>query len=205
MITGSVKADQNTRRVSRSSWFDEHHNINNNDENYDTVSYDNEKEVANISHHNLIFRWIIFFGKKVDGGNPARDHLANERTILAYIRTALNMVIYGLILSQLGKYIIVSPINGLKVTMDLTDEQMQTYKEMKKMLDCVYKFSRPLSALVFSMSLATLVFGGIRYLRIMQLLFSDHDVFESGLLFNLVIFLGVIPIIVIAFVYAYKL
>ncbi|KAG0682622.1 hypothetical protein C6P42_002704 [Pichia californica] len=110
----SVKADQNTRRVSRSSWFDEHHNINNNDENYDTVSYDNEKEVANISHHNLIFRWIIFFGKKVDGGNPARDHLANERTILAYIRTALNMVIYGLILSQLGKYIIVSPINGLK-------------------------------------------------------------------------------------------
>lgn len=154
---------------------------------------------------NIIVKLVTLFGKKATNGNPARDHLANERTVLAYIRTSLNMILYGLILLQLGEYIIVKPIDDLKITNAINNEQLVIYNNTLEMLKNVYKFSKSLAAIVFSLSFIVLIFGAIRYCRMFQLLFSDHDVFESGLLFNLVIFFGVIPIIVIAFVYAYKL
>lgn len=182
---------------------------NNND--YPLSNYNNNERRTSSSsssssyESNLIFKLITLFGKRTTGGNPARDHLANERTVLAYIRTSLNLILYGLILLQLGKYIIVKPIDDLKITHSINNEQLKIYNNTIEMLKIVYKFSKPLGAIVFSLSLIIILFGAIRYCRMFQLLFSDHDVFESGLLFNLIIFIGVIPIIVIAFVYAYKL
>lgn len=35
-------------------------------------------------------------------GNAARDHLANERTVLAYVRTALGLVLLGVVGAQVG-------------------------------------------------------------------------------------------------------
>ena len=154
---------------------------------------------------NIVYRWILLCGKTARGGNPARDHLANERTILAYIRTSLNMVICGLLLLQLSKYVVVAPINGLKGHATLNYKQQQIYNDVIQILDCVYQFSKPLGGLLLGISLATLVFGGLRYMRMFQLLFSDHDVFESGLLMNLVIFFSVIAAVVLAFVYTYNL
>lgn len=154
---------------------------------------------------NIVYRWILRCGETAKGGNPARDHLANERTILAYIRTSLNMVICGLLLLQLSKYVVVAPINGMRNHAALDDTQQQIYDDVIRILDCVYRFSKPLGGLLLAISLATLVFGGLRYMRMFQLLFSDHDVFESGLLVNLVIFFSVIASVVLAFVYTYKL
>lgn len=154
---------------------------------------------------NFMVKWILFCGKTTKGGNPARDHLANERTILAYIRTALNMVVCGMLLLQLGKYIVIAPINSMRGNFALDDANQKIYNEVMKIFDCVNRFSKPLGGLLLALSLVTLVFGGVRYVRIFQLLFSDYDAFESGLIFNLVIFFCIIAIVILAFVYTYFL
>lgn len=155
--------------------------------------------------NNDIFKLVIKSGKPSRGGNPARDHLANERTLLAYIRTGLNFVLFGLILLQLAKYVVIAPLEGLHVDPEREGTaRMAIYNELMAILHPVNRFSKPIGALVFSLALATLVFGGVRYLRLFQLLFSRHDEFESGLAFSLLIFLGAITIYVLAFVYSYK-
>lgn len=167
-----------------------------------------KKNITRFDNDNIIFKCIVKCGKVTTGGNPARDHLANERTILAYIRTSLTMVMYGLILLQLSKYAIVLPINEMVSNNNygnLTEQQREIYNNTLQLLDCVKKFSKPLGALIFSLSLTTLVFGGIRYVRMWKMLFSDHDRFESGLPFSVVIVVGVVAVSVLAFVYAYEL
>lgn len=166
------------------------------------------KNITQFDNDNIVFKWIVKCGKITTGGNPARDHLANERTILAYIRTALTMVIYGLILLQLSKYVIVLPITEMTSNdngVNLTEQQRELQNNALKLLDCVKKFSKPLGALILSLSLTTLVSGGIRYVRMWKMLFSEHNQFESGLPFSLLIVLGVVVVTVLAFVYAYTL
>lgn len=87
----------------------------------------------------------------------------------------------------------------------LDDANQKIYNEVMKIFDCVNRFSKPLGGLLLALSLVTLVFGGVRYVRIFQLLFSDYDAFESGLIFNLVIFFCIIAIVILAFVYTYFL
>lgn len=157
------------------------------------------------SDFNPMIKCIVYCGRKSKGGNPSRDHLANERTVLAYIRTSLNMIMYALILLQLAKYIVVEPVNGLKDHSILDSKQQEILDELLLMLKTVYKYSRPIGALVFAMSLVTIVFGAIRYVRIFKLLFSEKDQFESGLPFSILIFIGLVPVVILALIYTYKL
>ncbi len=41
-------------------------------------------------------------GEPVDPSSRARDHMANERTFLAWLRTAANVMIVGLVVARFG-------------------------------------------------------------------------------------------------------
>ncbi|TFK50030.1 hypothetical protein OE88DRAFT_1600063, partial [Heliocybe sulcata] len=73
----------------------------------------------------------------VNSGSVARDHLANERTVLAYVRTSLALASMGVALVQ---FLSVTEHNIL-----------------------VRRFARPLGAIGILLGLFTLVIGVARY------------------------------------------
>ena len=56
----------------------------------------------------------------VDAPNLARDHLANERTFLAWLRTGIAIVVLGLVLGRLALAFPSSSTTALNVTLGAT-------------------------------------------------------------------------------------
>lgn len=139
-----------------------------------------------------LFRLVLAGSKKAPGGNPSRDHLSNERTALAYIRTSLNLVMYGLIFLQLSKY-----MNSTVNLNDITENNSFSHEittQLKAMIHTLDRFAHPLGALVFSLAIVTLLIGSYRYLRMQSLLFSPNDEFESATLLCCIIGGGFIAV-----------
>ncbi|KAI0917565.1 hypothetical protein AcW1_007266 [Taiwanofungus camphoratus] len=80
-----------------------------------------------------------------NAGSVARDHLASERTFLAYVRTSLAIASAGVALVQL-------------FTIAGTTNQ------------AVLKYARPLGAIIIIIGLCTLVLGAIRYFLVQNAL-----------------------------------
>jgi uncharacterized membrane protein YidH (DUF202 family) len=40
--------------------------------------------------------------EEVSGGTEAREHIANERTLLAWIRTGVSLISFGLVVQSIG-------------------------------------------------------------------------------------------------------
>ncbi|KZT53561.1 hypothetical protein CALCODRAFT_439908, partial [Calocera cornea HHB12733] len=79
-------------------------------------------------------------------GNIARDHLANERTFLAWIRTCLSLATTGVALVQLFALAAFNPVAG-----DKTERTMN--------------MARPLGAVIIAVSAVVLLVGVHRYFR----------------------------------------
>ena len=45
----------------------------------------------------------------VTGGTGAREHLANERTLLAWVRTGVSLISFGLVVQRVGAELSSSP------------------------------------------------------------------------------------------------
>lgn len=167
-----------------------------------TVEQDPEQSFKN----NWFFKLVISSSEMTTSGIPSRDHLSNERTVLAYIRTGLNLVLYALIILQLAKYIVIAP---LKEYSDQNNQALvmddDIYNDMKHLLDTVNRFTKPLGILIFCMSIFTLLVGAFRYIRQQHYICHGRNNYESGALLNFMIFIGILPILVLAFVYTYNL
>ncbi|KAF5340560.1 hypothetical protein D9611_007305 [Ephemerocybe angulata] len=87
-----------------------------------------------------------------NSGSVARDHLASERTFLAYVRTSMGLASMGVALVQLFAIAdITSHVTGGKVP--ATSPNVQ-------------RFARPLGALTIALSLVVLFIGVWRYFKI---------------------------------------
>ncbi|OUT21318.1 40S ribosomal protein S30-B [Pichia kudriavzevii] len=138
---------------------------------------------------------IVKSSRITTAGNPSRDHMSNERTALAYIRTSLNLIILALLLLQLAKYVVIAPVTQIETIQHLKDSyEKDIFNQLVSCRHTVEKFSRPISAFIFSISLSILATGTIRYIRIFQCLSNVPDIFESGLPFQLLVFLGIVII-----------
>ncbi|KAJ7453965.1 hypothetical protein B0H11DRAFT_1875448 [Mycena galericulata] len=87
-----------------------------------------------------------------NSGSAARDHLASERTFLAYVRTSLVIASTGVALVQL--FTISSNTT--------TNDQMSFTPTVRR----VQQWARPLGATMVCFGLVVLVLGTIRYFRI---------------------------------------
>ena len=149
---------------------------------------------------------IVKSSRITTAGNPSRDHMSNERTALAYIRTSLNLIILALLLLQLAKYVVIAPVTQIETIQHLKDSyEKDIFNQLVSCRHTVEKFSRPISAFIFSISLSILAAGTIRYIRIFQCLSNVPDIFESGLPFQLLVFLGIVIISSLFIVYTIKL
>ncbi|TID31037.1 hypothetical protein CANINC_000398 [Pichia inconspicua] len=146
-----------------------------------------------------IFRMVLLGSKKAPGGNPARDHLSNERTALAYIRTCLNLVMYGLIFLQLSKYI--NATVDIEELMNQNTPPLGIVIQLKSMIHTLDRFAHPLAALVFSLSFVTLIIGAYRYTRMQTLLLSPNDEFESATFLCCVIGAGFLAVSITSVVF----
>lgn len=84
-----------------------------------------------------------------NNGSVARDHLASERTYLAYVRTSLTIVSTGVALVQL-------------FTISAATNQ------------AILKYSRPLGAIIIVIGLFTLALGAARYFMIQFALLNGN-------------------------------
>ncbi|KAI5121054.1 hypothetical protein M0805_008571 [Coniferiporia weirii] len=86
--------------------------------------------------------------KLENSGSVARDHLASERTFLAYVRTSLAIASCGVALVEL--FTIPSSLPGMPARTKLNLQQ----------------FARPLGAIVVIIGILVLFIGSTRYFRV---------------------------------------
>ncbi|KAI0793030.1 hypothetical protein BC629DRAFT_1242195, partial [Irpex lacteus] len=85
-----------------------------------------------------------------NSGSVARDHLASERTFLAYMRTSLTIASTGVALVQL-----------FTISAETTNKHLE-------------KFSRPLGAVIIVIGLGVLFLGLVRYFTIQNALVGGN-------------------------------
>ncbi|KAF9025865.1 hypothetical protein BDZ89DRAFT_54592 [Hymenopellis radicata] len=119
-----------------------------------------------------------------NNGSVARDHLASERTFLAYIRTSLVLASTGVALVQL-----------FSISSHTTSDNATSFAPTSSL---VHKYSRPLGATTVLLALLFLIIGVTRYFSIQQKL--TEGVFPVARLF--VVLLAVILAVLIAVVFA---
>ncbi|KAF7799443.1 hypothetical protein EIP86_010678 [Pleurotus ostreatoroseus] len=107
-----------------------------------------------------------------NSGSVARDHLASERTFLAYVRTSLTIASTGVALVQL-----------FTISAATSNKAIQ-------------KYSKPLGAIVIILGLCTLLFGAVRYFTIQNALLSGNYPVARVSTIMLALILGAIIVVV---------
>ncbi|KAF8915152.1 hypothetical protein CPB85DRAFT_1181040, partial [Mucidula mucida] len=118
-----------------------------------------------------------------NNGSVARDHLASERTFLAYIRTSLVLASTGVALVQL-----------FSISSHTTSDNVTSFSPTSSLL---HNYSRPLGATTVLLALLFLAIGVTRYFSIQKKL--TQGVFPVARLF--VVMLAVILAVLIAVVF----
>ncbi|KAG7812218.1 hypothetical protein KL921_001450 [Ogataea angusta] len=104
-------------------------------------------------------------------GAVARDHLSNERTMLAYLRTSMSFLSLGVGVVRLAKYAIINPLKPLN---------LEKYPEMLRHdYYIATTYAKPLGALSLAAALLTLAFGLARYCVMFNRIVNSER-FQSG-------------------------
>lgn len=99
-------------------------------------------------------------------GSVARDHMANERTFLAWLRTSLAFITIGIGVTQLFR--LEKP--GTKVhTTDRIIELLMDHKS-----DDLKRYGKPLGSIFIVLGILTLIMGFKRYFHVQRLLTKSY-------------------------------
>lgn len=105
-------------------------------------------------------------------GTVARDHLANERTFLAWLRTSLSFISLGIGVTQL-------------------------FRLNSKSGSGVHEYGKPLGAIFIILGIATLLLGFSRFFHVQALLTKNH--FPATRLSILSLIVAVVALIIATF------
>lgn len=98
-------------------------------------------------------------------GSVARDHMANERTFLAWLRTSLAFITIGIGVTQLArlerKSALVHVIDGY-VNLD------------GQVNSAILKMGKPLGLIFIILGIVTLIFGFIRFFKVQAMLTKNY-------------------------------
>lgn len=118
-----------------------------------------------------------------------RDHLANERTFLAYIRTGVNLILLGLEIVQLSKFCIMEPTESI-----VNIQGNDVVAKLLRMRQLVSSICKPAYYTCFVFAILTMTLGVSRYFFNYTLLEPAMDEFASGSIFTAFIFAGIVII-----------
>ncbi|KAG7868699.1 hypothetical protein KL918_001342 [Ogataea parapolymorpha] len=122
-------------------------------------------------------------------GAVARDHLSNERTMLAYLRTSMSFLSLGVGVVRLAKYAIINPLKPLN---------LEKYPEMLRHdYYIATTYAKPLGALSLAAALLTLAFGMARYCIMFNRIVNSER-FQNGAIPAFAISLFVLPVSLIS-------
>ncbi|KAI5954623.1 hypothetical protein KGF54_002399 [Candida jiufengensis] len=95
-------------------------------------------------------------------GSVARDHMANERTFLAWLRTSLSFITLGIGVTQLFR------LEKPNTKVHTTNSIILLANDLKG--DDLKKYGKPLGAIFIIIGILTLLFGFNRYFYVQKLL-----------------------------------
>ncbi|KAI5948890.1 hypothetical protein KGF57_005083 [Candida theae] len=99
-------------------------------------------------------------------GSVARDHMANERTFLAWLRTSLAFITIGIGVTQLFRL----EKQGTKV--HTTDRILDLSLDHKS--DDLKRYGKPLGSIFIVLGILTLIMGFRRYFHVQRLLTKSY-------------------------------
>lgn len=102
-------------------------------------------------------------------GSVARDHMANERTFLAWLRTSLSLVTIGIGVTQLFR--LEKPKN---VRVSMYGDQFIDLSNEDRLPQTITKYGKPLGSIFIIMGILALLFGMDRYFRVQYLLTKNQ-------------------------------
>lgn len=130
--------------------------------------------------------------------NETRDHLSNERTFLAYIRTGGSFMAMGITIILLGRFSVKESISELGNLQNLDHGEIIDKLKHDEMV--VDKYCKPSGIVVAVSGIITIICGAIRYTINFKLLDHRRNVFMSGSLFSSIIFCTLLVVTVLAFI-----
>lgn len=98
-------------------------------------------------------------------GSVARDHLANERTFLAWLRTSLSFITIGVGITQLFR---IEAARGSKLSLKGLNVLLSDEPD-----EIINKFGKPLGATFIVLGISTLIYGFIRFFKVQWFLTRD--------------------------------
>lgn len=121
----------------------------------------------------------------------ARDHMANERTFLAWLRTSLSFISIGIGITQLFRLEDKSTdVNINNTTIELNDDSKQKGKS-------IIKYGKPLGSAFVSIGILTLLIGFVRFFQVQYMLTKDY--YPASRLSILLLVVLILVIVLITF------
>lgn len=108
-------------------------------------------------HHNWYHELVL-----ENRGLVARDHMANERTVLLWIRTGMMFVLFGIMFAQFYRMdVLLTGLTARPSTFEGRQREIQ-------------RISKPVGGMCCILGFITLVFGYWRYMHVQYLLRDDY-------------------------------
>lgn len=95
-----------------------------------------------------------------NNGLVARDHMANERTVLLWMRLATTFVLFGILFTQYHR-------------MDMQTDPDTVEDDLKQRQRTIRRLSRPIGGLCVMLGAVALIMGYYRYIHVQLLLRKD--------------------------------
>ncbi|KAI5961379.1 uncharacterized protein KGF55_004002 [Candida pseudojiufengensis] len=138
-------------------------NTNNNNNNEERIiEEDKEKDTRCLPIDLLDYKSLRLENK----GSVARDHMANERTFLAWLRTSLSFITLGIGITQLFR--LEKPDTKIHTTSSIIFLNNDHHSDTLK------KFGKPLGGIFIIIGIITLFFGFNRYFYVQKLLTTNY-------------------------------
>lgn len=129
-------------------------------------------------------------------GPVARDHMANERTFLAWLRTSLSFISLGIGVTQLFR--LEDKATKVKInntTLALSDDALDKGKS-------IIKYGKPLGSLFIIIGIITLLLGFLRFFQVQYMLTKSY--YPAARLSILALVVAILVVVIITFVMIVK-
>lgn len=164
--------------------------VHNSSTNKATTSQNDNDDEEKVHHHNITppdRHWYDLFRPNVriiNNGLVARDHMANERTVLLWMRLASTFVLFGILFTQYHR-------------MDMQTDPDTVEDDLKERQQTIRRISRPIGGLCVMLGAVALILGSYRYIHVQVLLRKDQ--FPATRLVLLAVIFVTIVILVLVF------
>lgn len=134
------------------------------------------------------------------GGNSyARDHMANERTFLAWIRTSIGIMAFGFVVEKFA--IFIKQVNLILERTHSQDSQgpVNTFYQSSPIQGPIQGYSSIFGVFLVALGVLICLFAFIKYKKVEQQI--ERDIYQPSILLDVMLALAVLLIGVFIVVY----